>query len=81
MCTDFLNEEGIMQHIAKGLGVKVLLTPNCHAELAGEGIEYLWACTKGANQNMSLQKKRGKVCFKASVCHCLSEEVITTVRI
>jgi hypothetical protein len=41
MCTDFLHEEGIMQHIAKVLGVKVFLTPNCHAELASEGIEYL----------------------------------------
>ena len=81
MWTDFLNEEGMMQHIAKGLGVKVLLTPMCHAELAGEGIEYVWACAKGAYRNMSLQKKRGKDCFKASVRHCLSEEVITTVRI
>ncbi len=81
MCTDFLNEEGMMQHIAKGLGVKVLLTPTCHADLAGEGIEYVWACAKGAYRNTSLQKKRGKDCFKASVCHCLSVEVITTVRI
>ena len=81
MCTDFLNEEGMMQHIGKGLGVKVLLTPKCHAELAGEGVEYVWACAKGAYRNMSLQQKRGKDHFKASVRHCLSEEVITTVRI
>jgi hypothetical protein len=81
MCTDFLNEEGMMQHIAKGLGVKVLLTPKCHAELAGEGVEYVWACAKGAYRNMSLQQKRGKDNFRASVRHCLSEEVITTVRI
>ena len=81
MCTDFLNEEGMMQHIAKVLGVKVLLTPKCHAELAGEGVEYVWACAKGAYRNMSLQQKRGKDFFKASVRHCLSKEVITTVRI
>jgi hypothetical protein len=60
MWTDFLNEEGMLQQSAEGLGVKVLLTPKCNAELAGEGIEYVWACTKGAYQNsMSLQKKRG----------------------
>ena len=81
MCSDFLNEEGMMQHIAKNIGVTVLLTPKCHAELAGEGVEYLWACAKGAYRNMSLREKKGKDNFKASVCHCLSEEVITKVRI
>ena len=81
MCTDFLNEEGMLQHVAKGLGVKILLTPKCHAELAGEGVEYVWACAKGAYRNLSLQQKRGKDNFKASVRRCLSEEVITTVRI
>jgi hypothetical protein len=81
MCSDFLNEEGMMQHIAKNIGVTVLLTPKCHAELAGEGVEYLWACAKGAYRNMSLQEKKGKDNFKASVRHCLSEQVITKVRI
>ena len=46
LCTDFLNEEGMLQHVAKGLGVKILLTPKCHAELAGEGVKYVWACAK-----------------------------------
>ena len=30
---------------------------------------------------MSLQEKKGKDNFKASICHCLSEQVITKVRI
>ena len=81
MCHDFLNEEGMLQHIAKNLGVTVLLTPKCHAELAGEGVEYVWACAKGAYRNMSLKQKKGKDNFKASVRYCLSEEVITKVRI
>ena len=55
MCSDFLNEEGMVQHIAKNLGVTVLLTPKCHAE------RYLWACAKGAYRNMSLQEKKGKL--------------------
>ena len=37
LCHDFLNEEGMLQRI----GVEVLLTPKCHAELAGEGVEYV----------------------------------------
>ncbi len=81
MCHDFINEEGMLQHIAKSIGVKVLLTPKCHAELAGKGVEYVWACAKGAYRNWSLQEKKGKDNFKASICYCLSEEVITTVRI
>jgi hypothetical protein len=34
LCHDYINEEGMLQHIAKCLGVEVLLTPKCHAELA-----------------------------------------------
>jgi hypothetical protein len=33
ICTDFLNEEGMLQHVAKGLGVKVLLTLNAMQSL------------------------------------------------
>ncbi len=41
LCHDFINEEGILWHIAKGLSIEVLLTPKCHAELAGESVEYI----------------------------------------
>ena len=47
LCHDFTNEEGMFQHIAKCIGVEVLLTPKCHAELAGEGVEYVWDGAKG----------------------------------
>ena len=80
MCADFLNEEGMLQYIATKIGVTVLLTPKCHAELAGEGIEYMWACSKGAYRNLSLKEKKGKENFNASVCHCLSEQIAVTVR-
>ena len=32
----------VLQHWGRQLGVKVLLTPKFHAELAGEGVEYSW---------------------------------------
>lgn len=70
MCHKVINEEGVLQHIAKTLGVKVLLTPKCDAELAGEGVEYVWAWSHHGKDN-----------FKASIWYCLSEEVITKVRI
>ena len=49
MCPDFLNEEGMMERVGATLGVKVMLTPKYHAKIAGEeGVEYMWACSKGA---------------------------------
>ncbi|KAI2503159.1 hypothetical protein MHU86_11262 [Fragilaria crotonensis] len=60
MCPDFLNEQGMMEHIGTKLGVEVMLTPKCHAELAGEGVEYMWACSKGAYCNLALKEKKGK---------------------
>jgi hypothetical protein len=81
LCTDFINEEGMLQTIGKDLGVTVLLTPKCHAEIAGEGIEYLWACAKGAYRSLPLHRKKKKDNFKASVRYALSNEVITVERI
>ena len=81
LCHDFLNEEGTLQHIAKRIGVEVLLTPKCHAELAGEGVEYVWGGAKGEYRQLSLAQKRGKDNFKTSMHHCLSEEVISIERV
>jgi hypothetical protein len=61
------------QHIAKRiLGAKVLLTPKCHAELAGEGVEYIWSGAKGEYRRLSFAEKRGEDNLKASLHHCLS---------
>ena len=81
LCHDFINEEGMLLHIAKCLGVEVLLTPKCHAELAGEGVEYIWGGAKGKYRRLSLAQKSGKDNFKASLYHCLSEDVITIERV
>ena len=81
MCHDFLNEEGMLQHIANHLSVKVMLTPKCRAELAGEGIEYLWGQAKGTYRSLSLNQKKGKDIFKTSIQYCLSDEVITRDRV
>ena len=81
LCADFVNEEGMLQTVGRELGVTVLLTPKCHAEIAGEGIEYLWACAKGAYRSLPLNPKKKKENFKASVRYALSNEVITVPRI
>jgi hypothetical protein len=68
----------MLQHIANCLGVKAILTPKCHADLAGEGIDYLWGQAKGTYRSLLLNQKRGKDNFKARIHYCLSEEVITS---
>ena len=63
MCADFLNEEGMLQYIATKIGVTVLLTPKCHAKLTGEGIEYMWACSKvfqGCIKKFELEREEGE---------------------
>jgi hypothetical protein len=55
------NEEGMLQHIAKRLGAEVLLTPTFHAELEGEGVEYIWGGAKGDYRQFSLAEKRGRI--------------------
>jgi hypothetical protein len=81
MCDDFLKEEGMMECVGRKLGVEVMLTPKCHAEIAGEGVEYMWACSKGAYRNLALKEKKGKENLMMSVRKCLSDEVLSVARI
>ena len=43
VCTDFEEEEMILQTMAQAMGVTVNRTPKCHCELAELGMEYTWA--------------------------------------
>ncbi len=46
-CSDFKkNEETVLQYLGSQLGVQVRFTPKFHAELAGEGIEFIWGHAK-----------------------------------
>lgn len=83
LCHNFLNEEqGMLQHVAKSIGVEVLLTPKCHAELAGEGVEYVWGGAKSEYRRLSLAEKRGKDNFKdSSLRYRLSGKVIPIDRV
>jgi hypothetical protein len=59
-CKDFVEEEMMLQSIARDLGVCVNRTPKCHCKLGGEGIEYAWACSKNKYRSILLENKRGK---------------------
>ncbi len=70
-----------MEHIRAKFCVEVMLTPKCHAKIAGEGVEYMWACSKGAYRNLALKEKKGKENFVTRVRHCLSAQIISIKRI
>ena len=79
-CKDFVEEETMLQSIARDLGVRVDRTPKCHCKLAGEGIEYAWACSKNKYRSILLENKRGKENFVSSIRSCISREHITRER-
>jgi hypothetical protein len=71
----------MMECIGRKVGVEVILTPKCHGELAGKGVEYIWTCSKNHYRNLSLKEKKGKGKFKETVRTCLSVDVIKLLQI
>jgi hypothetical protein len=45
-CSDFKEDEMMLQSMGRKMGVLVDQTPKCHMELAGEGTEYSLGCAK-----------------------------------
>jgi hypothetical protein len=76
---DFIKEETLLQYHGKTLGVIVDRTPKCHPEVAGEGIEYSWGCSKGKYRRLPLSAKRRKDNFRTSVRQCLDRDEVLTV--
>jgi hypothetical protein len=44
--TDFKAELTLMQTVGRDIGLQVIMTPICHCELAGRGVEYGWGVSK-----------------------------------
>jgi hypothetical protein len=70
--TDFVHELTLLQYYAEKLGCTLDRSPKCHPELAGDGIEYIWAMAKIYYRNQPLKRKRTKHGFRALVDDCLS---------
>jgi len=80
-CTDFITEETALQYLGRRLGLRILHTPKFHAEMAGEGIEYSWACAKGDYRRQPLHLKKGLRNFKSLVRGCTNQDVLTPQRV
>ena len=57
---DFLSELTLLQFHGKHLGVTIDRSPKCHPEIAGEGIEYIWAIAKMYYRSQPISRKNAK---------------------
>ena len=75
-CIDFKQP---LEYICQQLGVESDHTPKFHCELAGEGIEYCWACGKGRCRRTPLDQKKGINNFRklVRVRECFGPQVLT----
>ena len=79
LLTDFIKEETLLQYHGRLLKVKVVRTPKCHPEIAGEGIEYDWGCGKGFYRRLPLSAKKTKINFRESVKKSLDMNNVLTI--
>ena len=75
---DFVGEETLLQHRAQELGCTVDCSPKCHPEIAGEGIEFSWACAKGHYRKQPLKRKRSKKGYLQLVEESLDRNKVLT---
>ena len=78
-CDDFKNEKTQLMYILDLLGVQLILTPKCHPEIAGRGVEYCWGYSKmrfRGEFNDAIASN-----LKKNVIKSLDREVITLGRV
>ena len=74
-CADFKEEKSAMEVLLEDLTTKslnnqkveLLVSPKYHCELAGEGVEYVWAVMKKYYQSKPLEEKNTKQKFEKVV--------------
>ena len=80
-CLDFINERTLLQESMHQIGITVHRSPKCHAELAGEGVEYSWGFSKNAYRRLPMSEKRSKEKFRQSVRLVLSRTKLNKQRV
>ncbi len=68
---DFIGELTLPQYYAKKMGATADRSPKCHPEIAGEGIEYVWALAKLYYRAKPIERKRTKKKYRELVDECL----------
>ena len=80
MQEDFWDEVTLLQFHTHILGVTLDHSPKCHPEVAGEGIEYLWALAKLQYCRSSFSLKRNKESFIKLLYSCLDNETVLNLQ-
>jgi hypothetical protein len=76
---DFHAELTLLQFHAKKLGATLDRSPKCHPELAGEGIEYVWALAKLWYRRQPISLKRRKQQFHLLVLKATSRDDVLSL--
>ena len=78
-CDDFKAEKSQMQYVLEErLNVQLRMTPKCHPEIAGQGIEYVWGYAKLQFRQKFNDMNASNL--KENVRAVLSKEVLTKIR-
>ena len=57
-CSDFADEESLLQLNIRLLGAVCIHSPKYHCEIAGEGIEYSWGNSKAKYRRIKVKDKK-----------------------
>jgi hypothetical protein len=79
LLVDFIEEETLLQCHGRLLGVKAERTPKCHPEIAGEGVEHDWGCSKNVYRRMPIAEKRTKKKFIESVRKAMDLDLVLAI--
>jgi hypothetical protein len=84
-CPDFRNEKSALQNLVEAYSTptascQVLFTPKYHCEIAGEGIEYLWAFAKRVFCAVPYLNKHSSDGFRSVVRDSIATATISNAR-
>ena len=80
-CSDFAEEESLLQLNVKKFGAVCIHTPKYHCEVAGEGIEYSWGNSKAKYRKIRAKDKTTAQQFRVQVNCCLGRAFLDAERI
>ena len=80
-CTDFCEEESMLQTNLKKMGAYCWHSPKFHCELAGEGIEYSWGNAKMKYRRLRVKDRNTVSKFHQRVIQCLSRDHLDLNRV
>lgn len=77
-CPDFREEKSALQHLVESRGHILIMSPKCHPELAGVGIEYSWGKAKLEFRRKINDENPKKL--EENMLKALSTEMILTLK-